>query len=46
MPLMIDRQKRGGLCCVGSERHVKAKNKYLPDCNPEHEFLLSDVLGR
>ena len=26
---MIERQKRGGLCFVGSKRHVKATNKYL-----------------
>ena len=28
---MIERQKRGGLCFVGSKRHVKANNKYLSD---------------
>ena len=28
---MIERQKRGGLCFVGSKRHVKANNKYLDD---------------
>ena len=27
---MIERQKRGGLCFVGSKRHEKANNKYLP----------------
>ncbi|MFM7980491.1 MAG: hypothetical protein ACKPKO_14350, partial [Candidatus Fonsibacter sp.] len=32
---MIERQKRGGLCFVGSKRYVKANNKYLPDYNPE-----------
>jgi hypothetical protein len=26
---MIERMKRGGLCYVGSKRHVKANNKYL-----------------
>jgi hypothetical protein len=26
---MIERGKRGGLCFVGSKRHVKANNKYL-----------------
>ena len=26
---MIERQKRGGLCFVGSKRHEKANNKYL-----------------
>ena len=28
---IIERQKKGGLCFVGSKRHVKANNKYLPD---------------
>ena len=27
---MMERQKRGGLCFVGSKRYVKANNKYLP----------------
>ena len=26
---IIERQKRGGLCFVGSKRHVKANNKYI-----------------
>ncbi|MFM7988609.1 MAG: hypothetical protein ACKPKO_55785, partial [Candidatus Fonsibacter sp.] len=34
---MIEKEKRGGLCFVGSKRHVKANNKYLPDYNPEEE---------
>ena len=34
---MIERQKRGGLCFVGSKRYVKANNKYLPDYNPEED---------
>ena len=37
MLIMIERQKRGGLCFVGSKRHVKANNKYLQDYNPEPE---------
>ena len=28
---MIERQKRGGLCFVGSKRHEEANNKYLDD---------------
>jgi len=28
---MVERMKRGGLCFVGSKRHVKANNKYLSD---------------
>ena len=28
---MIEKMKRGGLCFVGSKRHVKANNKYLDD---------------
>jgi hypothetical protein len=31
---MMDRMKRGGLCFVGSMRHVKANNKYLEDYDP------------
>ena len=30
----IERQTRGGLCFVGSQRHVKANNKYLDDYDP------------
>ena len=26
---IIERQKRGGLCFVGSKRHVEANNKYV-----------------
>ena len=28
---MIENMKRGGLCFVGSQRHVKANNHYLQD---------------
>jgi hypothetical protein len=31
---VIERMKRGGLCFVGSKRHVKANNKYLEDFDP------------
>ncbi|MFM7987173.1 MAG: hypothetical protein ACKPKO_48465, partial [Candidatus Fonsibacter sp.] len=34
---MMERMKRGGLCFVGSQRYVKANNKYLPDYNPSVE---------
>ena len=27
----VEKMKRGGLCFVGSKRHVKANNKYLAD---------------
>ena len=27
----MERAKRGGLCFVGSKRHVKANNKYMPE---------------
>ena len=30
----MEDMKRGGLCFVGSKRHVKANNKYLPDHDP------------
>ena len=28
---IIDRQKKGGLCFVGSQRYTKANNHYLPN---------------
>ena len=31
---MVESMKRGGLCFVGSKRHVKANNKYLEDYDP------------
>ena len=31
---MIERQKRGGLCFVGSKRYVEANNKYLENYDP------------
>ncbi|MFM7980140.1 MAG: hypothetical protein ACKPKO_12570 [Candidatus Fonsibacter sp.] len=34
---MMENMKRGGLCFVGSQRYVKANNKYLPDYNPSVE---------
>ena len=39
---MIERQKRGGLCFVGSQRHVKANNKYLDnfDVNKPSNYLM------
>jgi len=32
---IIERMKRGGLCFVGSKRHVKANNKYIDDFDPK-----------
>ena len=34
---MMERQKRGGLCFVGSKRYVKANNKYLPTYQQEKD---------
>ena len=31
---MIEKMKRGGLCCVGSARYVKADSQHLPDYDP------------
>ena len=38
---IIERQKRGGLCFVGSKRHVQANNKYLDnfDANKPENYL-------
>ena len=43
---MIEKMKRGGLCFVGSERHVKANNHYLEyydKTKPENYFLYEDA---
>ena len=39
---LIERPKRGGLCFVGSQRHVKANNKYLDnfDVNKPSNYLM------
>ena len=39
---IIERQKRGGLCFVGSKRYVKANNRYLKDfdANLQENYLL------
>ena len=34
---MMERMMRGGLCFVGSQRYVKANNKYVPDHNPNEQ---------
>ena len=34
---MIERQKRGGLCFVGSKRYVEANNKYLENYDPSKQ---------
>ena len=40
---IIERPKRGGLCFVGSKRHVKCNNKYIPgyDEHIESDYLLN-----
>ena len=43
---IIDRQKRGGLCFVGSKRHAVANNKYMPwydKSKPEGCMLYRDA---
>ena len=35
---MIARQTRGGLCYVGSKRHVQANHKHLEGYKPEEDF--------
>ena len=39
---IIERQKRGGLCFVGSKRHVDANNKYVEnfDINKPENYLM------
>jgi hypothetical protein len=39
---IIERQKRGGLCFVGSKRHVVANNRYLDnfDKNKDENYIL------
>ena len=43
---MIERQKRGGLCFVGSKRHCIANNKYMKDYDetkPENYIMYWDA---
>jgi hypothetical protein len=43
---IIERHKRGGLCFVGSKRHVKANNHYLEDFDatkPENYLMYWDA---
>ena len=43
---IIERHKRGGLCFVGSKRHVKANNHYLEDFDstkPENCLMYWDA---
>ncbi len=43
---IIERQKKGGLCVVGSKRHVVANNHYVDDFNsqkPEDYLLYLDA---
>jgi hypothetical protein len=39
---IIERQKRGGLCFVGSKRHVEANNRYVEgyDANKPENYLM------
>ena len=39
---IIERSKRGGLCFVGSKRHVVANNKYMDtyDADKESNYLM------
>ena len=39
---IIERQKRGGLCVVGSKRHVEVNNKYVEnfDINKPDKYLM------
>ena len=43
---IMERQKKGGLCFVGSKRHAIANNKYLPtydETKPENYLLYLDA---
>ena len=43
---IIERHKKGGLCFVGSKRHVKANNHYLEDFDstkPENYLMYWDA---
>ena len=43
---MIEKMKRGGLCFVGSQRHVKANNHYLDkydNTKPENYLMYWDA---
>ena len=43
---IIERHKRGGLCFVGSKRHVRANNHYLEDFDaskPENYLMYWDA---
>ena len=42
---IVERQKRGGLCFVGSKRHVKANNKYLEnfETKPSNYLMYLDA---
>ena len=34
---MVEKMKRGGLCCVGSKRYVKANNQHVPDYDKDQQ---------
>ena len=43
---IIERQKRGGLCFVGSKRHIEANNKYVENYDvkkPENHLMSWDA---
>jgi hypothetical protein len=39
---IVERQKRGGLCFVGSKRHVEANNKFVEgfDADKSYNYLM------
>ena len=41
---IIERQKKGGLCFVGSKRHVVPNNHYFDDFNPSNPSKPEDYL--
>ena len=42
---MIERQKRGGLCFVGSKKYVEANSKYFENYSPSKTSAYIMCLG-